>query len=96
MPFLSTDKVSSNNIADLNFLVQLYDTAIGKQQTLLDRARDGRFKSAQISDEVLLALIRSDLNLLKEDKSNVMKLLNSPTCPTSDTNQLIESDDIEQ
>lgn len=51
---------------ELEHLVQLYDTALARQKNLLDKFNKGKFKSTQISDEQLQALILGDLKLLEK------------------------------
>lgn len=62
---------------DLEHLSSLYDTALSRQKTLLDKFNKGKFKSTQISDDHLHALIRGDLKILEERKQGIEKDLAS-------------------
>lgn len=63
---------------DLEHLSSLYETALTRQKILLDKFNKGKFKSTQISDEHLYALIRGDLKILEERKQGIDKDLASP------------------
>lgn len=62
-----------DKIGELKSLLSLFDTAIERQTTLIDKTKKGKFKSAQVDDDVLLALVSYDLTLLKKQKEQVKK-----------------------
>lgn len=66
-----------DKLRELRHLLALYETAIEQQQKLLDRTTKGKFKSTQIGDEILYALVKGDLNLLKNQKTKYQKDLES-------------------
>lgn len=61
-----------------NFL-QLYDTAIERQENLLVKFAKGKFKTTQVSDQVLGGLIRGDLNLLRKQRDKIATDLREAT-----------------
>lgn len=63
----------SNKVTETTQLLNLYENAITKQQTLLDKTVKGKFKSTQLSDGVLKALVLGDLNMLKENKEKLLQ-----------------------
>lgn len=62
-----------DKLGELKSLLSLYDTAIERQSNLVSKTKKGKFKSAQVDDDVLSALVLYDLTLLKEQKAQVQK-----------------------
>lgn len=60
-----------DKLGELKSLLSLFDTAIERQNILIDKTKRGKFKSAQVDDDVLLALVLYDLTLLKKQKAQV-------------------------
>lgn len=57
--------------------LQLYDIAITQQEKKLDATRRGKYKFAQISDEVLYALILGDLKRLQKNRTDIKDEIDS-------------------
>lgn len=57
-----------DDLRETQQLLDLYDTAIDRQEQKLDKFKRGKFKSAQVDDEILYALIKGDLKLLQANK----------------------------
>jgi len=90
------DTTTSDKIRELNELINLYDTRIERQQALLERTNRGKFKTTQVSDQVLKALVLGDLNLLKSKKEEIVDeirvLESSNTATTNGDHSASDSD----
>lgn len=64
---------------DLINLLGLYDTAITRHKVLLDKTIKGKFKSTQVSDEILYALVKGDLKLMEDTREQLQKDLQKIT-----------------
>lgn len=61
----------SENIRELESLINLYETAIERHETLLQKVLRGKYKTTQLSDEMFVALVKGDIKLMKEKKSEL-------------------------
>lgn len=69
--------IPSSKIKELDNLILMYDTAIARQEGLLEKVVKGKFLSTKLSDRVLYALVKGDLNLLKEKRKEILADLNN-------------------
>lgn len=80
-----------DELGELKSLLSLYDTAIERQNNLVSKTKKGKFKSAQVDDAVLTALVLYDLTLLREQKAQVQKDIENYE---ADSNEKPNSDSI--
>lgn len=66
----------SAKIRELQHLAQLHDTSIERQQALLTKIAKGKFKSTQVSDQILYALAKGELELLKRRREEIDTQIN--------------------
>lgn len=63
--------MSAEKLQELNRLIQLYETAIERHETLLRKVLRGKDLSAQVSKEKYIALVKGDLRLMRDKKSEL-------------------------
>lgn len=63
--------MSVEKVQELNRLIRLYETAIERHDTLLRKVLRGKEISAQLSKEKYIALVKGDLRLMKDKKSEL-------------------------